>query len=186
MRRISSLLAAAIAVTAFATPAAAQSTDNPSWGVVAGIGLGYGTVDKNSSREMKATVNGGLFADLPISARWGFRPEIKFDHRDISIGNVPTQLNYISVPLLFRNNIKGLYMVQGVSINTIASASIFDVDFKSIYNSPDIALVIGAGKRTNRIGIDVRWESGFRTFQKNISSGVRMRAITANVSYHFK
>jgi hypothetical protein len=186
MRRLTAILSAAIALAAIATPAAAQSNDGPSWGVTAGIGLGYGTISKDTSREVKATYNGGLFAELPLSARWSFQPELKFDHRTISIGNVPTELNYVTLPLLFRNKIAGIYMVQGVSINTITSASIFDVDFKPVYNSPDIALIIGAGKRTGRLGLEVRWESGFRTFQKNISSGVRMRAITAVGSYHFK
>jgi hypothetical protein len=186
MRRLSTILTAAIVVAAFAAPAAAQSNDGPSWGVTAGIGLGYGTVTGDTTREVKATYNGGLFAELPMSARWAFRPELKYDHRTITIGAVPTELNYVTLPLLFTNKIAGFYMVQGVSINTIASASIFDVDFKPIYNSPDIALIIGAGKRTGKISIDVRWESGFRTFQKNVSSGVRMRAITATGSYHFK
>jgi hypothetical protein len=184
MRRLSTILSAVIAITAFASPVAAQS--GPSVGITAGIGLGYGTVNKGTTREMKGTYNGGLFAELPISARWAFQPELKFDHRDISIGGVETKVNYVSLPLLFRNRIAGIYMVQGVSINTVTSASIFDVNFKSIYNSPDIALVIGAGKRTGRLGIDVRWESGFRTFQKNVSSGVRMRAITAVGSFFLK
>ena len=184
IRRLSAILSAAIAVTALAAPAAAQT--GPTWGVTAGAGLGYGTVSTGTTRETKATFNGGVFAELPISARWAFQPELKFDHRDISIGGVETKLNYVSIPLLFRNRFYGLYMVQGLSINTVTSAKIFDVDFKSIYNSPDVAIVIGAGKQAGHLGIDVRWESGFRTFQKNVSNGVRMRAITAVASYHFK
>jgi hypothetical protein len=127
-----------------------------------------------------------VFALVPLSARWSFQPEVKFDHRNITISDVPSLVNYVTVPLLLRNTIGGFYMLQGASINILTSASVFGVDFKDVYTSPDVAIVIGGGKRAGPVSIDGRWESGLRSFQKDVSSGVHLRTFTATVSYHIK
>lgn len=184
MRKFYATLLVGLAVAASASPASAQSTK--SWGVMAGLGIGYGTVTEDSTREMEPTFNGGVFAELPLSERWSFRPELKYDRRTINIGNIPTDVSYLSVPLLLTNKVWGIYFAQGVSLNVVTSAEIFDVDFKDAYTSPDIALIVGAGKRFGRLGVEGRWETGFRTFQKDVPvGGTRLRTLTGVVSYHF-
>lgn len=187
MRRLSVFLIALVAVASSASAASAQTNEGFGWGVTAGVGIGYGTVTENTTREMEPTLNGGLFASMPLSERWSFQPELKYDVRTINIGNVPTDIAYITVPVLLKNKVWGIYMVQGVSFNFLQKAEIFDVDFKDVYTSPDVALVIGVGKRFDRLSVEGRWETGFRTFQSGIDAGgVRMRALTAVVSYHIK
>lgn len=172
----------------FATiPAFAQSSDGGRWGVQGAVGIGYGTVPEGTTRDPETTFNGGVFAVLPMSDNWSFQPEVKFDKRTITIGEIPTSVSYLSVPVLLRNRFLGIYMVQGVAINTVMAASIFDVDFKQAITSPDVAIVIGIGKVFGRFSVDARWESGLRTFQKDLDlGGVRLRAATANVSIFLK
>lgn len=134
MRRLSVFLLTLACAVGASAPAAAQT-----WGVQVGAGLGYGTIPEGSTREVKATFNGGVFAVLPISNSFSFQPELKYDHRTITVNGIPTEVDYISVPILLRNTLFGIYMVQGVSINTVARASIFDVDFKEAIASPDIS-----------------------------------------------
>lgn len=185
MRRLPVLLLA-IAVVCLASPAFAQTADK-NVGVTAGFGLGYGTVPDGGTREMETTFNVGAVAVLPFSTNWAFQPELKYDKRKITIGGVTTDVSYVSVPLLIRNKFFGIYMVQGVSINTVASASIFDVDFKDAITSPDVAIIIGVGKRFERWSLEGRWETGLRTFQKDLDlGGVRMRALTAVATVYLK
>lgn len=187
MRRFSAFVLACVAVVSSAPVASAQTADGFGWGVTGGVGIGYGTVTENATRKMEPTINAGLFASMPLSERWSFQPEVKYDVRTITISNVPTEVTYITVPVLLKNKVWGIYMVQGVSFNFLQKAEIFDVDFKDAYTSPDVALVIGVGKRFDRLSVEGRWETGFRTFQSGINAGgVRMRALTAVVSYHIK
>ena len=185
MRRLPWILLA-ILIVALASPASAQ-TAGKSFGVTVGFGLGYGTVPDGTSRKMEPTFNGGVVAVLPFSTNWAFQPELKYDKRKITTGGISTDVGYISLPILLRNKFHGVYMVQGISINTVAHASIFDVDFKDALQSPDVAIVIGVGKRFDRWSLEGRWETGLRTFQKGLDlSGVRMRSLTAVGTVYLK
>jgi hypothetical protein len=185
MRRLQSILLA-IVILGAATPALAQ-TAGKSFGITAGFGAGYGTVPNGHSRKMEPTTNGGVMAIMPFTTNWAFQPELKWDHRKLTTGGVSINMNYVDAGLLFRNKFRGIYMVQGVSINTNVSASIFDVDFKSAITSPDVAIVIGAGKRFEKWSLDARWETGLRTVQKGLDfAGVHHRSITAVGTWYIK
>lgn len=187
MRRLPVALFMFTAAFAVAAPAVAQTNEGPSWGVQAGVGIGYGTIPEGSTREVEPTFNGGVFAVLPFSSRFSFQPELKYDSRTITVNGIPTEVGYISVPLLLRNDFLGIYLTQGVALNMVARASIFDVDFKDAINSPDIAILLGVGKRFDRVSVEGRWETGLRSFQKDIdATGVRLRTLTGVVSIYFK
>ena len=187
MRNRSTTLFTFVAVLWLACPAWAQTPATKTWGVQGAVGIGYGTVPPSLDREIEATFNGGVFALLPFSERWSFQPELKFDRRKITTGGVSTDVTYLSVPILLRNDFLGVYMVQGISVNTLLSASVFDVDFKDAYTSPEVSIIVGLGKRFGRVSVDGRWETGLRDFQKDIElSGVRLRTLTANVSVYLK
>lgn len=189
MRRLPWILLAILTV-GLASPAFAQSTQTTagkSFGVQFGAGLGYGTRPDNTSRDIKVAWNAGGVAILPFTDNWAFQPELKYDHRLINLGGITTKVGYVSLPILLRNKFLGVYMVQGVSINTVAHASILDVDFKEALQSPDVAIVIGVGKRFEKWSLEGRWETGLRTFQKDLDlSGVRMRAVTAVGTWYIK
>lgn len=187
MRKLPVLLIACLALGA-AVPAFAQTAAaDKNVGITAGFGLGYGTIPEGGTRDMETTFNVGAVAVLPFSNNWAFQPELKYDRRKITIGGITTEVSYASLPLLIRNKFLGIYMVQGVSINTVLSASIFDEDFKDAITSPDVAIIIGAGKRFDRWSLEARWETGLRTFQKDLDlGGVRMRALTAVATVYLK
>jgi hypothetical protein len=185
MRKLPWLLLAVFAV-GLASPAYAQDPAK-SIGVSAGVGIGYGTVPDGGTRTTEATFNGGVVAILPFSNNWAFQPEVRFDKRKITIGGISTDVTYVDVPVLLRNKFLGIYMVQGLTFNMVASASVLDVDFKSALNSPDVAIVLGAGKRFDKWSLEGRWETGLRNFQKDVDlGGVHMRALTAVVTVFLK
>lgn len=176
----------AILIIGVASPAAAQ-TAGKSFGITAGFGTGYGTVPEGKTRKMEPTFNAGVMAIVPFSTNWAFQPELKYDKRKITEGGISTDISYVSLPLLLRNKFFGIYMVQGISINTVASASILDVDFKDAMSSPDVTIVLGVGKRFDRWSLEGRWETGLRNTQKDISlGGVRTRALTAVGTIYLK
>jgi len=173
-------------IVGMASPASAQ-TAGKSFGLTAGFGTAYGTVPNGHSRKMEPTTNGGVMAIMPMSENWAFQPELKWDHRKLTTGGVSINMNYLDVAVLFRNKFHGVYMVQGASINTIVSASIFDVDFKKAIQSPDVGIILGAGKRFEKWSLEGRWETGLRTVQKDLAfSGVHHRSITAVGTWYLK
>jgi hypothetical protein len=184
MRTLRFLLA--IVFIGVATPAFAQ-TAGKSVGITGGFGVAYGTVPEGHSRKMEPTFSGGVMAVMPFSPNWAFQPELKYDHRKLTTGGISMNMGYVSLPLLLRNKFRGVYMVQGIAINTVAKASIFDVDFKNTTNSPDVAIIIGVGKRKDRWSVEGRWETGLRSVQKSIDlSGVHHRSITAVGTWYIK
>ncbi|MGE3402389.1 MAG: outer membrane beta-barrel protein [Vicinamibacterales bacterium] len=189
--RVLQIAALALLVTvASAMPARAQSfPDEFTWGVQGGLGMGYGTVppDSGTTREMGSPFAGGIFAAIPIGGGFRFQPEFKFDHREVTIGGITTKANYLSVPLLFRNDFLGIFMTQGVSLNFLRSATVLDNDFKDAYTSLDYGIIMGLGKTVGRVSLEGRWDTGLRSFQKDIGvGGVRHRALTGVVSVHLK
>ena len=179
-----------LVTAASAMPALAQSfSDEFTWGLQGGLGVGYGTVppDSGTTRGMASPFAGGIFAAIPIGAGFRFQPELKFDHREVTIGGITTKANYVSVPLLFRNDFLGIFMTQGVSLNFLTNASVLGTDFTDAYTSPDFGIILGVGKTVGRLSLEGRWDTGMRSFQKDIGvGGVRHRALTGVVSVHLK
>lgn len=188
MRLLRLVLLTATVTAGSALPALAQSfSDEATWGVQGGFGIGYGTVTEGTTRKLEPTYNVGVFAAVPFAGSFRFQPEVKFDHREITIGGITTAANYLSFPLLFRSDFLGIFMSQGVALNFPMSVSIFDVDFKDAITSPDVAIVLGVGKTIGKVSIEGRWDTGLRSFQKGIDAGgVKLRAITGVVSIHLK
>jgi hypothetical protein len=179
-----------LVTVASAMPALAQSFgDEFTWGLQGGFGVGYGTIppDSGTTRSMGSPFAGGIFAAVPIGGGFRFQPEVKFDHREVTIGGITTKANYLSVPLLFRNDFLGIFMMQGVSLNFLRSAKVLDEEFKDAYTSPDYGIILGIGKTLGRVSLEGRWDTGIRSFQKGIGvGGVRHRALTGVVSVHLK
>ncbi len=187
MRRLLLPVLAAVVLAASVTPAQAQLSDSGlAWGVQGSIGTNYATVppDSGTTRKWETNYTVGLFAVTPFIGSFKFQPEVKWDHRDVTVGGITTKMDYLSVPLLFRSSFLGIFMTQGIAINVPMKVSIFDIDFKSAYTNPDVAIILGVGKRVGRVSIEGRWDTGFRSMQKDIGAGgTRHRAITGVVSY---
>lgn len=187
MRRLLLPLVTALVLIASVAPAHAQLADEGfAWGVQGSLGKNYATVppDSDTVRGFETNYTVGAFAVTPFLGAFKFQPEVKWDHRDVTIGGITTNMNYLSVPLLLRSSFLGVYMTQGVAINVPLSVKIFDVDFKTAYTSPDVAIILGVGKKVGRVSVEGRWDTGFRSMQKGIGvGGTRHRAITGVVSY---
>lgn len=170
MRRLTWLVCAILTV-GMAVPAFAQTTAGKNVGISVGAGIGYGTVPDGTDRKIEGAFNGGLVAVLPLSENWAFQPELRYDKRKVTTGGITTEVSYVTLPVLLRNKFLGIYMVQGVSFNAAASASIFDVDFKDAIQSPDVSIVLGVGKRFERWSLEARWETGLRNLPEGRRPG---------------
>ncbi len=87
-----------------------------------------------------------------------------------SPGDYQTHTNsYVNVGLLLRTNLfKGIYSTQGPQFMLPVSGKLriqdADLDVKDNINS-DISLVVGLGRQFGRIGIEGRWDSGFKRIE---------------------
>ena len=120
MRRLLLPVVTAVVLAVSVTPARAQYADDGiAWGVQGSVGTNYATIppDSGTTRKWETNYTVGMFAVTPFLGGFRFQPEIKWDHRNVTIGGITTNMDYLSVPLLFRSSFLGIFMTQGFAIN---------------------------------------------------------------------
>jgi hypothetical protein len=112
----------------------------------------------------------GAFGVLRREKALKIQPELQFSQRrvEVAYANVfQTHVNsYINMGLLVRTNLfKGLYSTQGPQFMLPISGTLkigeTELDLKDNINS-DISLVVGLGRQFGRIGVEARWDAGFK------------------------
>ena len=92
-------------------------------GVKGGVNLSTIGGDDFDDADSRTSFNVGFFAELPISERFSFQPEVLYSGQGFDIkeidqdnifdtgDNVEYQLDYLQVPLMFK-----VYLIEGLSI----------------------------------------------------------------------
>jgi hypothetical protein len=167
-------------------PAAAQ-VDAANFGVQVGGGLTYLTVPEGVSRTMTLNAQGGVFAAFPIWRNIYFRPELVYERRKSEVDHKTYEVEYVGVPLLMHFEISGLYLAEGVAIKVPRLAKIDHVDVTNA-TKHDLGLVVVTGLRRGMLGAELRWDQGFRRWQKELQPGdiaVRNRSLTVHAVLSF-
>jgi len=106
-------------------------------GVKGGVNFSNLYVDDVDDENMKAGLNLGLFAKIPVTKRLSFQPEILYSSKGSKItynnilgsGTYRFNLNYVEVPLLAVVNIAGpLNLQAGGYVAYLSSANVKSVD----------------------------------------------------------
>jgi hypothetical protein len=164
------LLAAMFPVRAFA-----QSPAEPRAGGEIGAGMAYLTVPKGVSRDMGTGVTAGLFAILPLVATYALQPEIQWEHRRSTVLGAERTFDYLAIPILVKMTLfKGIYVDEGPSFHVPLRAKVTaggtERDVKD-NTRRDVSIVIGVGRSIGRVGIEGRWDTGFKQVQKTVERG---------------
>jgi hypothetical protein len=175
----------ALTLVSFAVNAHAQEA--PKGGAFVGLNYSYFATQPELDTNPKADLVVGVFGVLRRDKAVKIQPELQFSRRsvDVLLDDYSTQqTSYVNLSLLFRTHLfKGLYSVQGPQfmVPIASSLELFDedVDVKDNIN-PDISLVVGVGQQFGRIGIEGRWDAGFKRLEDVPVGGAvkRNRAIT--------
>ncbi len=151
--------------------ARAQAPATKGFGIEGGVNLSYLTVvPKGAPRSMGTGAMVGLFGVVPLTSTISLQPELQYSQHKSKLGTGATErdvdFSYISIPLLVRMPMFGLYITEGPSFNLPVKAEIGGRDAKDTLRSPDISLVIGVGANMGRFSIEARWDSGLRRIEK--------------------
>jgi hypothetical protein len=154
----------------FLSATAAFAQETPAGGAFVGVNQSYFSTQPKNETNAKQGLVAGVFGVLRRDKAIKVQGELQYTQRrvDVAYANVfQTHVNsYVSVGLLARTNLfKGIYSTQGLQFMLPIGGSLnigdTDLDLKDNINS-DITLVVGFGRQFGRIGIEGRYDSGFK------------------------
>ncbi|HWI19894.1 MAG TPA: outer membrane beta-barrel protein [Vicinamibacterales bacterium] len=166
--RIGSL--AALALFLFTPDVFAQA---PAGGAFIGFNQSYYATQPKNETNAKQGLVAGVFGVLRREKTLKIQPELQFSQRRVEVnyaGSLQTHTNsYVNLGLLLRTNLfKGLYSTQGPQFMLPVSGKLdvngTELDLKDNINS-DFSLVVGLGRQFGRIGVEARWDSGFKRIE---------------------
>lgn len=109
--------------------------------------------------------NVGVMAEIPISEKFSFQPELLYSKQGSSVN-----LDYLNLPLLGKYYLlEGLSIEAGPQVGYLLSANANDVNVKSSFKTIDFGVNFGLGyKFKNGLSLGARYNRGL----SNISNGV--------------
>lgn len=178
------------------------------WGVQAGVNfanLSTSTSGVSVSLSSKVGLHAGVSAEVGISPDFAFQPELayngygaKLDISDFNIeglsGELKSNINYISLPLLFKYKVAntGLGIYAGPQLGLLVSAKdSYDgesIDAKDDYNSFDLLASFGAEYFLPAgVGLIARYQLGLTNIMKDTAGdeSVKNKAFTIGIGYRF-
>lgn len=181
------LVLAVITVLGFANAHAQEIK----FGAKGGINIANISGENTSNLEPVAAFNFGLMAEIPISQKFSFQPEVMFSGQGYSFegsdGNI-IALSYLNVPLMGKYYLtKGLSVEAGPQIGFLLSAKNERTDVKDSFKTLDFGVNLGLGyKLENGINFGARYNLGLTNINDLSSSGKnRNGVIQVSIGYFF-
>lgn len=175
-----------------ATQVNAQSNNpGPNFGIKGGLNLSQLYVDQPNVEDesMKAGINFGVFAKIPITNFVALQPEVLYSNAGSKItyggsdlenilgiepGEVRFNLNYVQVPIALAVNLGPLNVHAGPYFSYLLSAKVKDMKSSDLsskdvgtldtddFNKFDYGVMFGVGFDVNKVTLGVRYNYGLR------------------------
>lgn len=124
----------------------------------------------------------GLFADLPVSERFGFQPELLYSRQGFNLGGSNlgnVTLHYLSLPVLAKLNLtQGLSVLAGPQVSYLANArvgvlnNLFSLNYDGAFQPWDASLVGGLQyELPNGLSLGGRYVYGLNNINKDFDFG---------------
>jgi hypothetical protein len=205
-----------------------SATDGVKFGIRAGVNVADWSGDAVSSvmdvaeytngavsKEMKPGFHAGLYATLPLGARFAIEPGVLYSEKGTSLtGRIPLEqfsflnakvdatarMAYLDIPVLAKAYLTdGLYVYAGPQASILLSGkarvdasalgfSAFkrDFDIKDQFRPVDFAVVGGLGYQfQNGFGLSAGYDYGLTSLDKNNNFDAQNRVIKASLNYSF-
>lgn len=160
-----------------------------SFGVKGGINLANFVGDNSKSFDQVTAFNFGAMAEIKLSEKFSFQPELLFSGQGTSIDDATLEMRYLNLPLMAKYYVtKGLSFEAGPQVGFLASAKMEGVDVKKNFKSFDLGFNVGLGyKLQNGLNFGLRSNVGLTNINdvKGISSKNRNSVFQASVGYFF-
>lgn len=162
------LTVAAFAVLGF-TNMQAQEVN---FGLKGGFNLANLTGDNSKDLDVVTSFNFGAMAEIPLSEKFSFQPEILFSGQGTSVNDDILDLKYLNVPLMGKYYLtKGFSLEAGPQVGFLLSAKALGNDVKDSVRPIDLGLNVGLGyKLDNGLNFGARYNFGLTNI--NDISGV--------------
>jgi Outer membrane protein beta-barrel domain len=191
------------------SPPAAQAADSAGIGLVAGVNINSvslkGSDATNINEGSKVGLYAGVFAVLPLSSMFAIQPEIAYSQKHFTVKDTVgtfsavEKWNWIEVPVLarisfWRGGNSRLFVLAGPAVSFRAGAKESvggtDADVKNDVKSTDVSLIGGVGFEMKHVGLEARYDAGFKDLNNNNALGdlltVKDHAFRVDVTWRFR
>lgn len=162
-----------------------SSAQELKFGAKAGLNFATITNDPEDELDITSDVAFGLLAEIPISEKFSFQPELMYSGQ----GSSAVILSYINVPLTGKYYIaKGLSIEVGPQIGFLLSAENedTDTDVKNLFKTLDVGLNFGIGyKLNNGLFFNTRYNLGITNISDVEGITTENRFVQFTIGYFF-
>ncbi len=158
-------------------------------GVKAGLNFANVSGDNTSEKDMVTAFNAGLVAEIPLTEKFSFQPELLFSGQGYSFDDNTVALSYLNVPLMGKYYLtKGFSLEAGPQIGFLLSAKNENIDVKDAFKTVDFGVNLGLGyKLDNGLNFGARYNLGLSDINNSDTSNAKFRngVIQVSVGYFF-
>lgn len=191
--RVGPALAAGLCLLALSAPPARAQSTKFEGGIEAAVDISKLSPKPQSTSGTGTGVMFGVYAIVPFLNAVAIQPELVYIQKRSSLTSTTDEnLDYIEIPILARMRLfRAIYMTEGVAFGFPIKAELVpssgaSTDIKSRTTSPDVGVVIGGGVPVGRLGIEFRYEGGFRSVDSSAAATIaRTRTYMLLARYHF-
>ena len=132
------------------------------FGVKGGLNFASINGDNSGKFDHVTSFNFGVMAEIPISTKFSFQPELLYSRQGFSVGKNVNELNYLNIPLMGKYYLtEGLSLEAGPQIGFLLSAKNKSIDVKDSFNKLDFGINLGIGyKLDNGLSFNARYNQG--------------------------
>jgi len=148
-------------------------------------GLNFAIITGENTTDIISDFNVGLLAEIPISEKISFQPELMYSGQ----GSSSVILSYINVPLIGKYYVvKGLSLEAGPQIGFLLTAENedTDTDVKNLFKTLDVGLNVGIGyKLNNGLFFNARYNLGITNISDIEGTTTENRFVQLTIGYFF-
>ena len=154
-------------------------------------GLNFASIsgDNTGYVDPVTAFNFGLVAEIPISEKFYFQPELMYSGQGYSFNDDTIALNYLNIPLMGKYYLtKGFSLEAGPQIGFLLSAKNDKTDVKDSFNTVDFGVNFGLGyKLDNGLNFGARYNLGLSDINNidNSSNKNRIGEFQLSVGYFY-
>lgn len=140
------------------------------FGIKGGLNLSQIKGVSSSGSDRITDYNFGFLAEIPISEKISFQPELLYSGQGSS-----TKLNYVNIPLMGKYYVaKGFSLEAGPQVGYLLSAKNNGTNVKSSFHKFDFGVNFGLGyKFKNGLHFGARYNLGLSDINKTINSSCK-------------
>jgi hypothetical protein len=163
------------------------------FGVKGGLNVSGIITSTDGKQELKPGYHLGFFGQLKLNGACSIEPEIVFSNLGYNMNNVRYNLNYFTLPMLFKYQHQKFFFVCGPQASVLFNATRINLnenkkkEVTAQFNNLDFSILSGLGAMVSKnIGIEARFILGLTEISNVDSIYIYNKTFQATVFYVFK